>query len=196
MTQPTEYENLSYNAPDGSIFGRTSTDRVGFWGAVPVARPVTISTSLVSTTVGQSTSTAAVATTSWGFASQPEILNFINAVSTMHYAMKQLGLIAGGVQTALTASSTTFEVVDYGSTDGAQFGRTASELISFYGATPVARSSWDVSTSDVSTTSTNSTSTGGSIVTSWAFLTSAEVTVICSAVSTMQLAMKQLGLIA
>jgi len=30
------YENLDYGSPDGSIWGRTASDKVGFYGAVPV----------------------------------------------------------------------------------------------------------------------------------------------------------------
>lgn len=30
------YENLDYGSPDGSIWGRKASDKVGFYGAVPV----------------------------------------------------------------------------------------------------------------------------------------------------------------
>jgi hypothetical protein len=32
------YENLDYGSPDGSIWGRTSSDKVGFYGKAPVAQ--------------------------------------------------------------------------------------------------------------------------------------------------------------
>lgn len=38
MTQPTEFEQVSYNSPDGAQFGKTSTDKVGFLGATPVSQ--------------------------------------------------------------------------------------------------------------------------------------------------------------
>ena len=194
MPQPLEYEQLGYNPTLGSIFGRTSTDRVGFYGTVPVARPVTISTNNVSTTVGISTSSDAVTITTWGFASQVEINNAITAVSTLQTAMKSLGLIASGVQASFTYSSRPFEVADYGSPDGAQFGRTSSELISFYGATPISRIG--LVTADISTTTTVSASTNGVATTTWGWRTSSEFAMFTTAISTMQLAMKQLGLIA
>ena len=194
MAQPLEFENLSYNAPGGAVFGATSTEKVGFYGKIPVERPVTNSTSLVSTVIGISTSSAAVVVTTWGFASQVEINNSITAVSTMQVALKTLGLIAGGVDTALTRTNTLFEVVDYGSPDGAQFGRTSSEAIAFYGATPVSRIA--LVTADISTATTVSASTVGDATTSWGWRTSSEFAMFQTAVSTMHLAMKQLGLVA
>ena len=194
MAQPLEVENLSYNAPGGAVYGATSTDKVGFWGVIPVARPVTISTNNVSTTVGISTSSASVAVTTWGFASQVEATNAITAVSTMQAAMKALGLIAGGVDTLLNRTNTPFEVVDYGGPDGAVLNKASSRPLGFYGATPVARDS--VVTGDISTATTVSASTNGVATTTWGWSTSSEFAMITSAVSTMQLAMKRLGLIA
>ncbi len=192
MSQPLEYENLGYNPTLGSVYGETSTDKVGFWGTIPVARPVTASTSNVSTTVGISTSSTSITVTTWGFASQVEINNAITAVSTMQTTLKSLGIIAGGVQAAFTYSSRPFEVVDYGSPDGAQLGRAATELISFYGATPVSRTT--TVTADISTATTVSASTNGVATTTWGWSTSSEFAMFTSAISTMQLQLKQLGL--
>lgn len=93
MSQPLEQENITYNAPDGAMFGRTSTKKLSFYGATTTTRPVTASTSDVSTTTTVSLSTAGVAAASWGFASQAEIVNYVTAVSTLQLAMKQLGII-------------------------------------------------------------------------------------------------------
>lgn len=38
MTQPTEYQAVTDGAPDGANVGKSSTEKVGFWGATPVAR--------------------------------------------------------------------------------------------------------------------------------------------------------------
>lgn len=35
--------------------------------------------------------------------------------------------------------ATTYEIIDYGSSDGAQIGSSATKKIGFYGATPVVR---------------------------------------------------------
>ncbi len=194
MAQPLEFENLSYNSPGGAVFGATSTERVGFYGVIPVARPVTNSTSLVSTVIGTSTSSAGVTITTWGFASQVEINNAITAVSTMQTTLKTLGLIAGGVDTALNRTNVLFEVVDYGSSDGAQFGKSSTEAIGFYGVSPVSRIA--LVTADISTATTVSASTVGVATTLWGWSTSSEFAMFTTAVSTMQLAMKQLGLLA
>lgn len=44
MTQPTEYEQVSYNAPDGAQLGKAATDKVGFYGATPVVQRATATT--------------------------------------------------------------------------------------------------------------------------------------------------------
>ena len=38
MTQPTEYEQVTYNAPDGAQIGRAAADKVAFYGKAPVAQ--------------------------------------------------------------------------------------------------------------------------------------------------------------
>ena len=32
------YENVDYGSPDGALFGRTSTDKIGFYGVTPLAQ--------------------------------------------------------------------------------------------------------------------------------------------------------------
>lgn len=90
MSQPLEYEQVSYNAPDGAQLGRTSTDLVAFYGATPVARPQTVSTSDVSTVSSTSASSGKII---WGFESQAELTNMQVAVSTIQRALKQLGIL-------------------------------------------------------------------------------------------------------
>lgn len=91
MPQPQEFEQITYNSPDGAQIGRTSTEAVSFYGATPVARPVTISTNDVSTTSSQSTSSGAGI--GFGFPSLVDYTNMVTAVSTMQRAMKQLGIL-------------------------------------------------------------------------------------------------------
>lgn len=192
MAQPLEYENVTYNSPGGGITGATSTDKIGFYGVIPVARPFTASTNNVSTTIGISTSSASVTITTWGFASQVEMTNAITAVSTMQLTMKSLGLIAAGNDPIITRSSLLFEMLDYGGPDGAQIGRSGTEAIGFYGATPVTRIT--AVAADISTATTVSASTVGVATTTWGWSTSSEFAMVCTAISTMQLAMKQIGL--
>ncbi len=91
MTQPAEFEQLSYNAPDGAQAGRTSTDKIAFYGATPVVRISTVSTLDVSTTSTQSTSSGAGI--GFGFTSAAEFLNLVTAVSTMQAALKGMGIV-------------------------------------------------------------------------------------------------------
>lgn len=39
MAQPTEYEQVTYNSPDGAQVGDAATEKVGFFGATPVVQP-------------------------------------------------------------------------------------------------------------------------------------------------------------
>jgi hypothetical protein len=39
MTIATSYEQVTYNSPDGAQVGKSSTEKVGFFGATPVVRP-------------------------------------------------------------------------------------------------------------------------------------------------------------
>lgn len=95
MPQPLEYEQITKNnANDGEQIVRTSTGRLAFYGATPIARPYTASTNAVSTATTLSISTGGIAVTGWGFASQVELNNFVTAVSTMQYTLKQLGIMA------------------------------------------------------------------------------------------------------
>lgn len=85
MAQPLEYESVGYNAPDGMQMGRTSSDSLAFYGATPTTRITTSSNVSTASTI----STAGA----WGFPSQVEITNLIAVVSTVHAAMKTLGLV-------------------------------------------------------------------------------------------------------
>jgi len=64
MAQPTEYEQVAYNADDGAQFGKSATEKIGFYGATPVVKP-TISGSVSS---GAGVSSIAVALATLGLA--------------------------------------------------------------------------------------------------------------------------------
>lgn len=93
MSQPLEYEQVAENAADGAQFGRTSTDRISFYGAAPVARPVIDATNNASTASSISMSTVGQSLVLWSFPTRQAALNVQIAASTCQYAMKQLGLI-------------------------------------------------------------------------------------------------------
>mgnify|MGYP001559256076 FL=1 len=86
------------------------------------------------------------------------------------------------------------ENITENSPDGALYGLTSTKLIAFYGATPVVRTI-TASTNDVSTTTTVSLSTAGVATAMWGFASQTEIVNFVTAVSTLQLAMKELGII-
>lgn len=86
MSQPTEYEQVTYNAPDGAQFGKATTEKLAFYGSTPLAQLAV--SSAISTTL--SVSTAGV----YGFTTSTETMQVVSAVSTTVWALKQLGLLA------------------------------------------------------------------------------------------------------
>lgn len=84
MTQPTEYEQMTYNAPDGAQAGRASTERLGFWGATPISRRTSADQAAVTTT---QTAVISSAASSGGFAYSTaaiatDIVTQLNAAKT------------------------------------------------------------------------------------------------------------------
>lgn len=82
--QPTEYAQVFDNNTGGGQFGRTTSDKIGFYGTAPIAQPAI--SSAVSTTSTISTAGA------WGFSTQSEINQVVAAVSTIAAQLKALGL--------------------------------------------------------------------------------------------------------
>jgi hypothetical protein len=86
QNQPLEYEQVTYNAPDGAQFGKTSTDKISLWGATPVIKTATAVTNISTTAF---ISTAGI----YGFSTSTEGLQVTNALSTIIVALKALGAI-------------------------------------------------------------------------------------------------------
>lgn len=72
MTQPTEYEQVGYNAPDGMQMGKATSDKIGFFGTTPASQRA----SSVQATTNIATSTAFGATQ---LAAVQEIMNTLAA---------------------------------------------------------------------------------------------------------------------
>jgi hypothetical protein len=86
MAQPTEYEQVTYNAPDGAQMGKTSTDKLSFWGNTPVARGTS--------TVANISTTAFISTAGiYGFATSTEGLQVTAALSTIIVQLKAVGIL-------------------------------------------------------------------------------------------------------
>lgn len=60
MTQPTEYEQVTYNSPDGAQVGKATSDKVAFYGTTPVSQRAGAAqaTSLLSTASSTAIDTA------------------------------------------------------------------------------------------------------------------------------------------
>jgi hypothetical protein len=81
QNQPTEYEQVSYNDPSGSQWGRTTNDLIGFLGTAPTG---------LSTIVVASTSTASVSTSPFGFTTSTQANSIVAAI----LELQRKGLIA------------------------------------------------------------------------------------------------------
>jgi len=87
QNQPLEYEQLSYNAPDGAQFGQTSTELCGFWGATPVSRYVGVGAASTYSFTNLTSSTV-------GFQTAVDFTSFVLQVSTITQALRRAGIIA------------------------------------------------------------------------------------------------------
>ena len=80
--QPLEYEQISYNAPDGSQWGKTSTELLGFFGATPTTISTMVSNFAITT---GAVSTAGI----FGFTTSTQA----NAIASAISELKRKGLI-------------------------------------------------------------------------------------------------------
>lgn len=79
-----EYEYVGDGRPDGTIVGRTSTEKVGFFGTTPVAQQsaVTAVTTTITTTLATNT------------VLETDLTATITAVNSVITALSNLGLTA------------------------------------------------------------------------------------------------------
>lgn len=75
--QPLEYENLGYNAPDGMMIGRASTEKWSFGGIVPTS----VSTIMGAAAVTSFATTLAISTAGiFGFNTSTQANIIVNAI--------------------------------------------------------------------------------------------------------------------
>ena len=86
MAQPTEYEQVTYNAPDGAQMGRTTTDKIAFYGTTPIVQQ-TLSAASTYTVTSNTTSTV-------GFTTLADAQAIVAQVSSITQVLKNLGLTA------------------------------------------------------------------------------------------------------
>ena len=90
QNQPAEFEQVTYNSPDGAQVCKTSTDKLAFYGSTPIIKN-SVTNADISTVSSQSTSSGAGI--GWGFVTLTEFNSMVTAVSTMQAAMKAYGLL-------------------------------------------------------------------------------------------------------
>lgn len=86
MPQPLEYEQITYNSPDGAQAGRTSTDFIGFYGATPVSRYVGVGAASTYAITSNTTSTV-------GLTTLADMSSLVLQVSTITQALRRCGLV-------------------------------------------------------------------------------------------------------
>lgn len=87
QNQPLQYEQVTYNAPDGAQMGLTATDKIAFYGATPIVQYGAVSAASTYNITSNTTSTV-------GFISVAEMSSFISQVSSVIAGLKALGLFA------------------------------------------------------------------------------------------------------
>lgn len=80
------YEQVTYNSPDGAQIGKSSTEKIGFYGTAPVAQYATIAS--VTTTAATSTTNA------YGFTTAAQADAIVTALNSVIDALKDVGLVA------------------------------------------------------------------------------------------------------
>ena len=86
MTQPTEYEQVTYNSPDGAQMENSTSGKIGFYGTAPIARQTLVA---ASTYLVTSNTTSTV-----GFTTLVDAQALVAQVSTITQVLKNLGLTA------------------------------------------------------------------------------------------------------
>ena len=83
------YEYLDYGSEDGAIFGRTSTEKIAFYGETPAERYGDVGAASSYITHRQSSISASTT----GLNTDAAMSSFVKQVSTLTVAMRNLGLI-------------------------------------------------------------------------------------------------------
>jgi len=86
QNQPLQYEQVTYNSPDGAQMGLTATDKIAFYGSTPIVQQ-TIGAASTYNITSNTTSTV-------GFTTLAELSSFIAQVSSITNVLKNLGLTA------------------------------------------------------------------------------------------------------
>jgi hypothetical protein len=81
-----DYEQVTYNSPSGAQMGQSATEKVGFFGAVPVVQPTC-------TAIGTTTISQVGTTGKWAFATSTAATAFVARVIALQDRLDALGLV-------------------------------------------------------------------------------------------------------
>lgn len=79
-------EYLGKGEDDGVILGRSTTDKVGFYGTAPVVQPTV-------TAIGTTTISQVGTTGKWAFATSTAAIAFVARVRSIQTALDSLGIV-------------------------------------------------------------------------------------------------------
>lgn len=143
------YNYLDKGNADGTIFGQSSTTKLGFWGITPADQPAALTTALTTITYTTCSATltavitiTAAITAGGGFLITDEAQSFLLAVQNIQTRLAEIetnlvevGIIAGG--TATSETDTKYDFIGTGNdADGMILGSASTTKIGFYGITP------------------------------------------------------------
>jgi hypothetical protein len=81
-----DYEQVTYNSPNGAQVGQSATEKIGFFGATPVVQPTC-------TAIGTTAISQVGTTGKWAFATSTAAEAFVAAVISIQDKLDKLGLI-------------------------------------------------------------------------------------------------------
>jgi len=94
-----EYEYIDFGCPDGAILGRTTSEKIAFYGSTPVSQ---LTGSTQAAVAVSTVTTAATSTSPYGFATSTQadnlaatVVNCRTLVNQLRSDLVSLGLIKG-----------------------------------------------------------------------------------------------------
>ena len=83
-----DYEQVTYNSPDGAMIGSSATEKVAFFGITPAAQRAAAAQASFTITIGTSQ-------TSWGFASSDQFNAFVAQLREIQATLTAMGIWKG-----------------------------------------------------------------------------------------------------
>jgi len=83
-----DYEQLSYNSPTGSMWGQSTTEKIGFYGSTPVAKTAVAATAV--TAVGTTTISQVATSGKWAFATSTAATALVTRVRQLQVDVEGL----------------------------------------------------------------------------------------------------------